>query len=97
MTDEIKLNRDITRQSQAEALLRNELLVEAWDTIERDLIKGLIETRPDAAEHREKIYQAIHINRKHRDFLVKAIANGRLAQKELDDITGKRRILGIAV
>ncbi len=86
MTDEIKLRRDLDKAARAESLLRNELLTEAYDRIEADLIKAWIASEPRDVDGRERCFLAVHANRKHKDYLKSVINDGKLAQAELKQL-----------
>jgi len=87
MTDEIKLNADVTRAAQAEALLRNELLAEAFACLEKRYMDEWRVTSFRDTDARERLWQAVNLVGKVRDHLIGLITNGKLAQRELDDIT----------
>ena len=86
MTDEIKLNADATRGAQAEALLNNELLQQAFLGLELSFYDGWRLTEARDTEARERLWQAINIVGKVKDALTKHIIDGKLAQRQLDDI-----------
>lgn len=90
MIDEIALRRDMARAAQAEALLKNELLVEALATMEADYTKALFLTKPGEELAREKLYLAVNVVRKVRDHLAKVVSDGSLAQRELRDLAGEQ-------
>lgn len=91
--DENKLIRDASRGSQAELLLKNELLVEAFETLEREYIDALIDTGVTQADsyRRDRLHQAIHILRKVRGHLKTVVVNGNVAKADIDNIKGRAR------
>ena len=86
MTDEIKLNADISRGARAEALVRNELLAEAFASLEQRYVQEWRVTNFRDTDARERLWQAINIVGKVKDHLVGVVTSGRLAQKQLDDL-----------
>lgn len=93
MTDENYLNAASTKALQAQELLDNELLTEAFKTLEDDYASAWRSTMIDDVQGREKLFLAINIVGKVRDHLNAAVANGRLAQAELAELarTAERR------
>src|SRR6516164_2652292 len=86
MTDENKLDMDAVRGVRAEALLSDELLTEAFRTLEDAYTAAWRSTRIDDIAGREKLFLAVNIVGKVKDHLTRAIADGKLAQTELKAI-----------
>lgn len=86
MTDEGQLNVAAARALQAQELLDNELLVEAFKTLEDNYASAWRTTAIDDVQGREKLFLAINLVGKVRDHLNAAVANGRLAQAELAEL-----------
>src|SRR5215813_6773240 len=86
MTDEGQLAAVTARALQAQELLDNELLVEAFKTLEDSYASTWRSTAIDDVQGREKLFLAINIVGKVRDHLNAAVANGRLAQAELSEL-----------
>jgi hypothetical protein len=93
MADESRLREATTRAVRAQELLDNDLLTEAFATLEKGYVAAWRATTIDDAASREKLFLAINIVGKVRDHLMGVIANGRLAQAELRDLaqTAERR------
>lgn len=93
MTDESQLNAASAKALQAQELLDNELLIEAFKALEEGYASAWRSTVIDDVHGREKLYLAINIVGKVRDHLNAAVANGRLAQAELAELarTAERR------
>jgi hypothetical protein len=89
MTDDSKLHAATTRAMRAKALLGDELLIEAFDTIEADLIEGWKASNPRDTDGRERVWNALQAVGKVKDFLQNAIANGTIATRELLDKADK--------
>jgi hypothetical protein len=86
MIDEIRLNADVTRAAQAEALLRNELLQEAFTGLERQFMDAWRLTQVRDTDARERLWQAVNVVGKVQDALRGHVNNGKLAQRQLDVI-----------
>ena len=95
MTDEFKLHRDKDRGARAEALLRNDLLIEAFAALDSEYVKAWRLTHINDVNARERLFQAVQIVAKIKDRLGKVLNNGKLAQRELDDLEAKRKRFGI--
>jgi hypothetical protein len=90
MSDELKLNAERERGARAEALLRNELLQEAFAVLEKRYVDEWRVTQFRDTDARERLWQAVNIVGKVRDHLATAVNNGKLAQRQLDDIANGR-------
>jgi hypothetical protein len=95
MTDELKLHRDKDRGARAEALLRNDLLIEAFAMLDAEYVRAWRMTHINDVNARERLFQAVQIVAKIKDHLGKVLNNGKLAQRELDEIEAKRKRFGI--
>jgi hypothetical protein len=85
MVDDIALHRDTARRAQAEALLRNELLTEAWAAQEAELIQAWRMSAAMAHEEREWMWRQLQAIEKARAHLITIINDGKLAQREIDE------------
>lgn len=86
MSDEIELQKAVTRAQRAGTLLENDLLNEAFKTLEQNYIDFWRLTKPEDNLAREKAFIAINIVGKIRDHLARVIENGRLAQADLNKL-----------
>lgn len=86
MIDDAKLHKNAARGVRAKALLENELLQEAFQSLENDYSSALFNTSAHDQIAREKLYLAVNVVRKVRDHIGYAVTNGRLAEKQLQDI-----------
>lgn len=86
MTDEIRLNADVNRAAQAEALLRNELLAEAFTGLEKQFVDAWRLTQVRDTDARERLWQAVNVVGKVQDALRGHVNNGKLAQIQLEAI-----------
>jgi hypothetical protein len=85
-SDENKMHRDSAAGARARNLLDNDLLTEAFKSLEESYAKGWRESDPLDTAAREKLYLAINIVGKVRDHLQKAVTNGKFAQDELKSL-----------
>jgi hypothetical protein len=91
MTDELALNRAIERGARAQRLLADDLLQEGFAALDRDYTKAWRETSARDTDARERLWQAVQVVAKVRDHLVSVVNGGKLAQRELNEIAGRRR------
>ena len=89
MADEIKLNKAKERGAQAEALLRSELLTEAFKTLEGQYIAAWGSTHPHETDTRENLWRATQILGDVRRHLIRVVNDGKLAQRELADLAAR--------
>jgi hypothetical protein len=87
VSNENKLIRDSGRALRAQQLLDDELLVEAFKTLEDAYTTGWRNTNVSEAPAREKLFLAVNIVGKVRDHLTAVVNNGKLAAAELREIT----------
>ena len=90
MTDELALNKAAERGARAARLLEDDLLKEAFETLDRDYTKAWRETAARDTDARERLWQATQVLGKVRDHLLAVANNGKLAQRELDALQDKR-------
>jgi hypothetical protein len=89
MVNELKLNKAKERGAQAEALLRSELLAEAFKQLEGQYIAAWGSTHPHEIEPRENLWRATQILGDVRRHLIKVVNDGKLANKELADLSAR--------
>ena len=98
MSDESGLDQAVTKAVRTQELIDNELLTEAFRTLEENYASAWRATVIDDVAGREKLFLAINIVGRVRDHLNAVVANGKLAQaelKELAQIAERRRRFGI--
>ena len=86
MTDEISLTKATQKAAQAQRLLTDPLYVESFNALEAQLIQAWIASDPRDTEGRERCFQAVHANRKQRDYFASIMDGGKMAQAQLDDL-----------
>jgi len=91
MTDEIKLSVEAARGTQADSILRNELIQEAYKSLEDELVRTWIDSPARDTEDRERLWAAVQANRKHQNYLRSIIDNGKLAEAELASLAKRRK------
>lgn len=84
--DESKLRIDEARARKAKGLIEDELLTEAFSTLEAAYIKAWRETSILDVSGREKLFLAVNVIGKVKDHLAHVLDNGKVAAKELADI-----------
>ncbi len=98
MSDDDRLNQAAARAARAHDLLENEVLSEAFDKLEQSYISAWRATVIDDVAAREKLFLAINIVGKVRDHLATVVADGKLAQAQLNELAQaaeRRRRFGI--
>lgn len=93
MVDESKLHLEASRGDQAKGLLDNELLKEAFSTLEAEYIEHWKITPARDTEARERLWQAVQIVGKVRTHLTSAVNNGTLAKHELNQLAAQKQSL----
>ncbi len=98
VTDEFALSRATAKAAQAQQLLDNELLTDAFKGLEGAYTAAWRATTIDDVSGREKLFLAINVVGKVRDHLTAIVSNGKLAAKELKDLADtaeRKRRFGI--
>ena len=93
--DEHKLLRDADAKARAQSLLENDMLKEAFDTLERAYTEELFLTNAMDSLGREKLFLAVNVVRKVRDHLTVVISNGKLAERELADFAKRPKVRAV--
>jgi hypothetical protein len=86
MTDEIALQRAAAKAARAQALLQDDILAEAFTSLESAYTGAWRSTTIDDVTGREKLFLAINVVGKVRDHLTVIVNNGKLAARELRDL-----------
>lgn len=98
MSDENRLDHAAAKAVRARQLLDNELLSEAFAVLEEKYIAAWRATTIDDVGAREKFFLAITVVGKVRDHLEAVVANGKLAQAELNElaqVAERRKLFGV--
>jgi hypothetical protein len=93
MRDESMLREAASRALRAQSLIENDLVAEAFDTLEGSYAAAWRATAIEDVGEREKLFLAVNIVAKVRDHFISVVANGKLAQAELKELaqTAERR------
>ncbi len=86
MTDQIALTKDTECAAQAQRLLDDKMLQDAFKGLEEAYTGAWRATTIDDVSAREKLFLAINIVGKVRDHLTSIVNNGKLAQAELKQL-----------
>jgi hypothetical protein len=92
VSDEHKLLRDADRAARARQLLENELLTEAFKSLEDAYMTHWRQTNIDDVNGREKLFLAINVIGIVRDHLAVVVSNGKMADAELRLLAAKREL-----
>lgn len=84
--DEFKLRLDEARARKAEALLKDDLLAEAFTSLEAAYIGAWRATHVLDDKGREKLFIAVNVIGKVKDHLNRVLADGKLAQADLAEL-----------
>jgi hypothetical protein len=98
VANEHSLIRATNKAAQADRLLRDETLTDAFKGLEDAYLKAWRNTHVDDVAAREKLFIAINIVSLVRDHLGRLVINGKLAKAELDEIAHtaeRKKRLGI--
>jgi hypothetical protein len=91
--DEVALTAKTSRAARAQALLNDELLKEAFATLDTEYVKAWRETSARDDDARQRYWQAVNVLGKVRDHLEQVVRDGRVAQADLERLamtTSKR-------
>ena len=91
MSDELALNKAAERGARAQRLLDDDLLVEAFETLDRDYTRAWRATAARDTDARERLWQAVQVVAKVRDNLIRVVNGGKLAQRELAMLADRKR------
>lgn len=98
MTDEITLTKATERAAQAQRLLDDPMLKDAFKTLEDGYQAAWRTTLIDDISGREKLFLAVNVIGKVRDHLAGIVNGGKLAKAELQEIaklTERKKRFGI--
>lgn len=94
MTDEAKLDADISAAFQARHEL--ERTADAFALLRAEYVKAWEATSARDSDARERLWQAVQIVGKVEGHLKSVVANGRLAERELAQIRGRKPIFTLS-
>jgi predicted hotdog family 3-hydroxylacyl-ACP dehydratase len=89
VTDEAKLRADRDRGARAKALLEDKLLIEAFTELDAQYMAAWRSSPALDTQAREKLHLAVNVLAKVREHLTTVAASGKLAVKELEQLTAE--------
>ena len=92
MADEAKLRRQQERGIRAKELIENELLCEAFDKLENEIVERFKESKASEKELREDAHRSIRLLAHIRGQLEHTMVTGEAAKRELLNISEKSKI-----
>jgi hypothetical protein len=95
MSDENALIRAQARAAQAQELLDNEMLKDAFDTLRHAYLNAWETTHANDTDARERLFLAVNVIGKVRAHLTAIVNGGKLARRELDELEGRRRLFNL--
>ena len=96
--DEFQARSDAARAAQAEILLNDPLVSEAFASLEAEYINAWKATGARDTEARERLWQAYQIVGKVKTHLSAIVANGAVARRDLEEIEKmgeRKKVLGV--
>ena len=92
--NEDKSQAAITRASRAQVLLNDELLTEAFITLDAEYVRAWRSTDVRDDDARQRLWQAVQVLGKVREHLKKLVSDGKIAQKDIAQFEQNRRRFG---
>ena len=89
--DEVALHIKQDRGARAEALLRDDLLQEAFKLLHAEYASEWVRTAPNDTAGRERLWQAVRIIGQVEHHLRRVAQDGRIASKDLSNIKYLKR------
>ena len=87
--NECKVRESMERGEKASALLRNELLQEAFDRLEADFIQAWKASSVEDSQNRERLYMLCQNLSALRGYLEGVVTDGKLAKAQLDELQNR--------
>lgn len=89
--NEGKAREDVSRGEKAASLLRNEILQEAFQTLEQDFIQAWKSSSVDDLQNRERLYMLCQNLSALRGYLEGVVTSGKLAKAQLDELQNRKK------
>tara|TARA_R100000406_G_C3074026_1_gene115013 strand:+ start:123 stop:407 length:285 start_codon:yes stop_codon:yes gene_type:complete len=89
--NEGKAREDVSRGEKAASLLRNEILQEAFQTLEQDFIQAWKSSSVDDSQNRERLYMLCQNLSALRGYLEGVVTSGKLAKAQLDELQNRKK------
>lgn len=87
--NEGKVRESMERGEKASALLRNELLQEAFSQLETDFIQAWKASSVEDSQNRERLYMLCQNLSALRGYLEGVVTDGKLAKAQLDELQNR--------
>ena len=87
--NEGKVRESMERGEKAAALLRNELLQEAFSQLETDFIQAWKASSVEDSQNRERLYMLCQNLSAVRGYLENVVTSGKLAKSQLDELQNR--------
>jgi hypothetical protein len=79
------------RGEKAASLLRNEILLEAFDTLEADFIQAWKQSPVNDSQNRERLYMLCQNLSAVQAYLEKVVSDGKLAKSQIDELQNRQK------
>jgi hypothetical protein len=79
------------RGEKAASLLRNEILLEAFDTLEADFIQAWKHSPVNDSQNRERLYMLCQNLSAVQAYLEKVVSDGKLAKSQIDELQNRQK------
>lgn len=90
MVNEGKAREKISRQAKAEALLRNEILQEGFEYLEKEFIDAWKNSGMEDTASRERLYMLCQNLSALKGYIVSVIEDGKLAEAALQELQTRK-------
>lgn len=84
--NEGKANERVAKAERAAALMRNEILQEAFTYLDDQFVQAWRQTAVSDTENRERLYNLCQALQSLKDYIEGVVTDGRLAQMQLDEL-----------
>lgn len=88
-----KLNTELGRAAEAQAILDNALFQEAFEILRSSYTDAWLNSPARDEQGREKIYQFMTALKAVEDHLVSVVQTGELAKTQLEDLRTRKRLI----
>ena len=89
--NEGKVNLKMARQAKAEALLRNEILQEAFDYLDKEFVSAWRSSGIDDSAARERLYMLCQNLSALKGYIGSVVEDGKLARAALEELQNRQK------
>jgi len=89
--NEGKARENIERGEKAASLLRNEILTEAFETLEADFIQAWKHSPVNDTQNRERLYMLCQNLSAVQAYIEKVVTDGKLAKSQLEELQNRQK------